>query len=266
VSGAGRAWPGAAELHWHGHRLELLPERAVWDPAQGLLLLADVHLGKAECFQASGIPLPSDGDLANLNRLLTLAHGLRPQRVVVLGDLIHSRLGLTGELRQKLSALPELLGCPLQLVGGNHEAGSWLARLPAESSQGCGPLHEQAIAGLPFLDPAFSSVHRLDQYEHGPDVQGCQTTKVVGQPLPKVCRTFGAVSPGRTQRVHHCAISYDVHGNKLVVACGGCTPDIRNSLSRHTKRCISLQIESESHVSHVQRQQPWKNNTRVSNA
>jgi DNA ligase-associated metallophosphoesterase len=140
VSGAGRAWPGAAELHWHGHRLELLPERAVWDPAQGLLLLADVHLGKAECFQASGIPLPSDGDLANLNRLLTLAHGLRPQRVVVLGDLIHSRLGLTGELRQKLSALPELLGCPLQLVGGNHEAGSWLARLPAESSQGCGPL------------------------------------------------------------------------------------------------------------------------------
>ena len=140
MSGAGQAWPGAAELHWHGHRLELLPERAVWDPAQGLLLLADVHLGKAECFQASGIPLPSDGDLANLNRLLTLAHGLRPQRVVVLGDLIHSRLGLTGELRQKLSALPELLGCPLQLVGGNHEAGSWLAQLPAESSQGCGPL------------------------------------------------------------------------------------------------------------------------------
>ncbi|MFM9101683.1 MAG: hypothetical protein ACKOPS_10240, partial [Cyanobium sp.] len=58
---------------WKGHRLELLAARAVWDPAQRVLLLADVHLGKAECFQASGIALPSDGDAANLNGLLALA-------------------------------------------------------------------------------------------------------------------------------------------------------------------------------------------------
>ena len=77
------------QLHWHGHGLQLLPERAVWDPQQRLLLLADLHLGKAESFQASGVPLPSDGDLANLNRLLALAHRLRPPLVVVLGDLIH---------------------------------------------------------------------------------------------------------------------------------------------------------------------------------
>jgi DNA ligase-associated metallophosphoesterase len=140
VTGPAPAWPGAALLQWQGHRLELLPQRAVWDPAQRLLLLADVHLGKAECFQASGIPLPSDGDLVNFNRLLALAHHLQPQRLVVLGDLIHGRLGLTGELRQKLLALPQLLGCALQLVGGNHEAGSWLEHLPAEPSQRCGPL------------------------------------------------------------------------------------------------------------------------------
>ena len=87
---------GCADFLWRGHRLQLLGERAVWDPQQRLLLVADLHLGKAETFQSQGIPLPSDGDGATLNALLALAHRLRPAQVVVLGDLIHSRLGLTG--------------------------------------------------------------------------------------------------------------------------------------------------------------------------
>jgi DNA ligase-associated metallophosphoesterase len=129
-----------ATFLWRGHPLLLLPEKAVWDPAQELLLLADLHLGKAETFQAHGIPLPSDGDAGTLNVLLALAHRWRPRRVVVLGDLIHARLGITAELRQKLAAPPELLGCPLQLIGGNHERGSWLEGLPQEPSQTAGPL------------------------------------------------------------------------------------------------------------------------------
>lgn len=134
------AWPGARQLDWHNHPLLLLPERALWDPEQRLLLLADVHLGKAEAFQVNGIPLPSDGDLGNLNRLLALAHGLAPGRLIVLGDLIHHRVGLSADLRQKLQALPDLLGCPLELVGGNHDRGSWLEQLPALPSLSCGPL------------------------------------------------------------------------------------------------------------------------------
>lgn len=127
-------------FHWQGHRLELLPERAVWDPQQGLLLLADVHLGKAECLQAHGVPIPSDGDAANLDTLLDLTHRLQPAAVVVLGDLIHGPQGLTGELRQKLIALPELLGCRLRLIDGNHERGSQLEGLPREPSCASGPL------------------------------------------------------------------------------------------------------------------------------
>jgi DNA ligase-associated metallophosphoesterase len=130
----------AAEFLWRGHRLELLAEKAAWDPQQGLLLLADLHLGKAESFQCQGIPLPSDGDATTLNALLAVAHRLQPRLVVVLGDLIHNRLGLTEELRQKLAALPSLLGCPLRLIGGNHERGSWLEHLVQEPSQTMGPL------------------------------------------------------------------------------------------------------------------------------
>jgi DNA ligase-associated metallophosphoesterase len=127
-------------FHWNGHRLELLAERALWDPAQRLLLVADLHLGKAETFQAHGIPLPSDGDASTLNALLALAHRWRPREVAVLGDLIHGRIGLTAELRAKIRALPDLLGCPLALIGGNHDQGSWFDGLPVQPSGARGPL------------------------------------------------------------------------------------------------------------------------------
>jgi DNA ligase-associated metallophosphoesterase len=122
---------------WPGVPLELLAERAVWLPGRRWLVLADLHLGKAETFQAHGIPLPSDGDADTLNALLRLSHRLHPAAVLVLGDLIHSRLGLTAELRQKLAALPELLGCPLRLIGGNHDQGSWIEGLAQEPAQVC---------------------------------------------------------------------------------------------------------------------------------
>jgi DNA ligase-associated metallophosphoesterase len=142
----------AAPFSWGAERLWLLPERAAWLPEARTLLVADLHLGKAETFQAHGIPLPSDGDAATLNVLLDLAQRWRPALVLVLGDLIHGRLGLTAELRQKLAALPELLGAPLRLVGGNHERGSWIQGLSCEPSLALGALwlsHEpEARPGL----------------------------------------------------------------------------------------------------------------------
>jgi len=134
-----RAAPGSCPFAWGDERLELLADKAVLAAARGLLLLADLHLGKAESFQAQGIPLPSDGDAATLNALLELATRLQPAQVIVLGDLIHGPLGLTGELRAKLAALPELLGCPLRLIGGNHERGSWIEGLAQEPAQALGP-------------------------------------------------------------------------------------------------------------------------------
>jgi len=128
-----------ADLDWQGHHLQLLAQRAAWDPARRTLLVADLHLGKAETFQAHGIALPSDGDLDTLNALIELAAQWPCQQVIVLGDLVHSRLGLTPQLRQKLEALPELLGCPLRLIGGNHDRGSWIAGLQQEPPQTLGP-------------------------------------------------------------------------------------------------------------------------------
>jgi len=161
-----------AHLNWQGSDLELLPQRALWQADTGLLLVADLHLGKAESFQASGIPLPSDGDLSNLNTLLELAAQLRPERVVVLGDLIHSRFGLTAELRDKIRALPELLGCALDLIGGNHDQGSWLEGLQASPPHRCGPLwlsHEPCTPADPALLNVAGHVHPVAVLGNGAD-------------------------------------------------------------------------------------------------
>ena len=140
VGQAGWAAANQASFQWQGLRFELLAGRALWDPARALLLVADLHMGKAESFQARGIPLPSDGDAETLNALLQLAHRWRPRQVIVLGDLVHERLGLTEDLRQKLAALPALLGCPLRLIGGNHDRDHWHEGLPQEPPQALGPL------------------------------------------------------------------------------------------------------------------------------
>lgn len=152
----------AASLQWGNAQLQLLPQRALWDANSGLLLLADLHLGKAEHFQANGIPLPGDGDLSTLNALLELAEQLQPRTVVVLGDLIHSRQGLTAALRAKISALPELLGCPMELIGGNHDRGSWLEGMVAQPAQRFGDLwlsHEPCTPSDPALLNVAGHVH-----------------------------------------------------------------------------------------------------------
>ena len=46
----------SATFDWQGHPLELLAAKAVWDPQRQVLLVADLHLGKAETFQVHGIP------------------------------------------------------------------------------------------------------------------------------------------------------------------------------------------------------------------
>ena len=109
-------------------------------PEGGELMVADLHLGKAELFQAHGIALPSDGDRGTLNPLLSLCNRLRPTRLIVLGDLIHGRLGLTNSLRDTLRALPELCGCPILLIGGNHDRSSVIEGLPQQPSRRLGTL------------------------------------------------------------------------------------------------------------------------------
>lgn len=105
---------------WNREKLTMLPERALWLPEHGALLVADLHWGRAAALRSQGVPVP-DGDLAlSIKRLAALCEGLPVQTIWVLGDLVHARAGLTRSVRESvrdaLSRLPRV-----HLVGGNHD-------------------------------------------------------------------------------------------------------------------------------------------------
>ena len=52
-----------------GEPMRLLADRALYWPARRRLLLADLHLGKADTFRAAGIALPRGGTALDLARI-----------------------------------------------------------------------------------------------------------------------------------------------------------------------------------------------------
>jgi DNA ligase-associated metallophosphoesterase len=69
---------------------EFLPEKAIWWPSKATLVVSDVHIGKAAHFRKSGIAIPSAVNDDNLRRLNFLLTKLKPERMLILGDLVHS--------------------------------------------------------------------------------------------------------------------------------------------------------------------------------
>lgn len=74
---------------WADLELCLLPEKAVYVPSVGALLVADLHLGKEATFRARGIPIPDGSSASTLAKLSTLIEKQKPRSVHVLGDLFH---------------------------------------------------------------------------------------------------------------------------------------------------------------------------------
>jgi len=105
-----------------GRPLLLLPEKAALLPGRATLLIADAHIGKATSFRALGVPVPRGTTSDTLDRLSTLIARHQVQRVVFLGDFLHSAkaqvpatLGALARWRETHAALE------LTLVRGNHD-------------------------------------------------------------------------------------------------------------------------------------------------
>lgn len=76
---------------------------AVW-PAARTLFIADLHLGKHAAYAALGAAVPQQAAQADLDALGRLIADHRAQRLVVLGDLVHARAGLTADVLAALAA------------------------------------------------------------------------------------------------------------------------------------------------------------------
>lgn len=122
----------------------LLPQRALWlplgpdraaagerddapasadAPAAGILVVADVHLGKAASFRALGVPVPAGTTGGNLARLDALLAATGARTLVFLGDLFHAPRAHGGAQRAALTAWRRRhAAVEMRLVEGNHDA------------------------------------------------------------------------------------------------------------------------------------------------
>jgi DNA ligase-associated metallophosphoesterase len=99
--------------------LQLHPSHAVYIPAYNLLLIADLHIGKANHFQKNGIAVPSGSDLETLNKLSRLIEAVNPGRLWILGDLFHSKHNAAFD---KIIAFREQFNeIEFGLIHGNHD-------------------------------------------------------------------------------------------------------------------------------------------------
>jgi DNA ligase-associated metallophosphoesterase len=64
--------------------------RAFYWESENILVVSDLHLGKAGHFRKHGIPIPSEIHSQDIDFLNGLLADYNPQRIILLGDLFHS--------------------------------------------------------------------------------------------------------------------------------------------------------------------------------
>ncbi|MEO8010382.1 MAG: ligase-associated DNA damage response endonuclease PdeM [Dokdonella sp.] len=105
-----------------GETMRLDHRRALVWPRQRWLLIADLHLGKASLMRQSGAALPRGTTTSDLARLSALIAEHTPQRLLVLGDLVHGNEQKEADwlatLARWRNAHPTL---ELTLIAGNHD-------------------------------------------------------------------------------------------------------------------------------------------------
>lgn len=99
--------------------LYLLPEKALFWEEKKILIVADLHLGKAGHFRKSGIPI---SDLVHSKDILILEKLIQkhePKEVILLGDLFHSEHNQGWEIFKRW--LKSKAPLSFKLVLGNHD-------------------------------------------------------------------------------------------------------------------------------------------------
>ncbi|MDR9405756.1 MAG: ligase-associated DNA damage response endonuclease PdeM [Spiribacter sp.] len=102
--------------------LELLAERAVYLPGQRILYIADLHLGKAAAFRRAGLAVPEGDTNDTLARCSALINRYTPAGLVLLGDILHTRLSADPTLAATIRRWrAQHAAVPMVAIQGNHD-------------------------------------------------------------------------------------------------------------------------------------------------
>jgi len=102
-----------------GQRLLMSAGRCLFWEKEQTVVLSDLHLGKSGHFRKAGIAVPQEVFREDLHRLFSLLQQFHPSRMLVIGDMFHSRSNLEHDWflkwRKDFSQLQ------IELVMGNHD-------------------------------------------------------------------------------------------------------------------------------------------------
>jgi uncharacterized protein len=105
-----------------GERVLLLAQKALYWPHERMLVVADIHFGKAAAFRSLGVPVPRGTTTENLAQLDLLIDQYGARQILFLGDFLHSKAAHAKPTQDALLAWRQrrhdLL---LTLVRGNHD-------------------------------------------------------------------------------------------------------------------------------------------------
>jgi uncharacterized protein len=109
------------DIRLENQTFRLLPEKGALWLEQTMLLVADLHLGKAETFQALGLAVPSGHHDQDLECLHRLCQKVQPKSLAILGDLFHARVGLNDALIKTIAEAFRELELDILWIAGNHD-------------------------------------------------------------------------------------------------------------------------------------------------
>ena len=142
-----------------GHAVMAMPEGAVFWPARGALLVADLHLEKASWFASKGQLLPPYDSMATLATLEVLVQRTQAREIWCLGDSFHDVAGCD---RLPVAAQDTLRGLTTTTrwtwITGNHD--------PAILDRCGGEVFDEAIVDGLVLR------HEADPKDVRPEVSG----------------------------------------------------------------------------------------------
>lgn len=131
------------EIDLQDEQITLLPQRALYWAKENTLIVADMHWGKTGHFRKNGIAIPSTTQDADERILSDLIHAYKADRLIVAGDMFHSKPNKETDSftywRNQHKALS------IELVNGNHDI------LPRDSYANWNiTLHDEVLNIAPF--------------------------------------------------------------------------------------------------------------------